>query len=210
MKSIVYPLLVSIAIVLITFGIFHTLEDSFSDTLHLLENNPIEFGIISFAILASDIILPVPSSIVLYINGYFLGILAGTLVSLSGLMVGCIIGYFIGKASSNLFDSTSNQKADKLLSKYGPPAIFITRGIPILSESICFVCGYNRTRFRQYLLLNFIGYLPVCIIHAIFGKLGYEDTNMFLLSFAASIVISVIFWFFGKRILNDHGLISSQ
>ncbi len=207
MKSIIYPLIISIIIVLLTFGAFHTLEDYFSDTLHLLKEYPIQFGIVSFFILASDIILPVPSSIVLYINGYFLGVIAGTIVSLSGLMVGSIIGYYIGKASSTVFISESNQKANQILRRYGPSAIFLTRGIPILSESICFVCGYNKTTLGHYLLLNLIGYFPVCLLHAIFGNMGYESSGVFLLSFGCSIALSVLFWFFGKKILAKTRLI---
>lgn len=210
MKSILYPLFVSIAIVLITFGIFHTFEDSFSNTLHLLEDNPIMFGIVSFLILASDIVLPVPSSIILYLNGYFIGIIAGTAVSLSGLMVGCVIGYYIGSISSNIFKSESNQKANQILSKFGPSAIFLTRGIPILSESVCFVCGYNKTKLKQYLIFNFLGYLPVCLLHAIFGKMGYVGTNTFLLSFTCSIALSVVFWFFGKKILGEYSLTTDK
>jgi len=207
MKSITYPLAISICIVLITFGLLHTFERSFSDILHLLKENPLQYGIASFLVLASDIVLPVPSSIVLYLNGFFLGVLFGTLVSMCGLMVGCIIGYFIGKASSNIFKSESNKKANQILSRYGPPAIFLTRGIPILSESICFVCGFNKINFRRYLMLNFIGYLPVCLLHAIFGNLGYQGNSAFLMSFVLSIIISVIFWYFGKKILPENDLI---
>lgn len=210
MKSIYYPLIISIVIVLITFGVFNSLENSFSDTLHLLSEHPIQFGIVSFLILASDIVLPVPSSIVLYINGYFLGIIGGTAVSLGGLMVGAIFGYYIGKASSSIFNPASHQKASNLLSKYGPAAIFLSRGIPILSESICFVCGYNKTDFKNYLLLNFIGYLPVCLLYAIFGKIGHEGGNTFLLSFVCSIALSVVFWFFGKKLLPRNGLVSGE
>ena len=201
MKSIIYPLVISIGVVLLTFGAFQSMEQSFSDILHLLKDNPMKFGLVSFLILASDIILPVPSSIVLYINGYFLGPLLGALISLAGLMVGCVIGYYIGKTSSNLFKSDRNQKAQEILSKYGPSAIFLSRGIPVLSESICFVCGYNKLDFSRYLFFNLIGYIPVCLLYALFGSMGYMSSKAFLLSFTASIVVSVVFWFFGKRLL---------
>lgn len=207
MKSITYPLAISISIVLITFAIFDKMDINFSDVLHQLKEHPIQYGIASFMVLASDIVLPVPSSIVLYINGYFLGVLFGALVSISGLMVGCIIGYFLGKASSNIFKSERNKKADPILELYGPPAIFLTRGIPILSESICFVCGYNKVNFKHYLLFNFIGYLPICLLHAIFGNLGYQSSSAFLISFVFSIGISLVFWFFGKKLLANSRLI---
>ena len=203
MKSITYPLIISIVLILITFGFFQSFEGYFSDVLHDLKENPLQFAIFSFLILSMDIILPVPSSIVLYINGFFLGVIAGTLVSISGLMVGAVIGYFIGKSGSNYFKPEKNLKAQKMIARFGPASIFLTRGIPVLSESICFVCGYNKINFKRYLLLNFIGYLPICLLHSIFGNLGYEGGGIFLLSFTLSIALSVAFWFFGKRILEE-------
>lgn len=206
MKNIFYPFAISAGIILITFGIFHTMEKYFSDTLHLLKEHPFQFGIISFLILASDIILPIPSSIVLYINGFFLGAIGGTFVSMAGLMAGAVIGYIIGKSSSNVLKSERHHKANRVLSRYGPAAIFLTRGIPILSESLCFVCGYNRIDFKRYLMLNFVGYLPVCSLHAIFGYMGYAGGSIFLMSFTVSVAISIVFWFFGKKILPGHEL----
>ena len=203
MKGILYPLGASIAIILLTFGLFHSVEDQFSSTLNVLSNLPVKYSIVSFLVLASDIIFPVPSSIVLYLNGYILGVIPGTIISIGGLMVGCVIGYYIGKYSSSLFNISKNLKAQHLLSKYGPSAIILTRGIPILSESICIVCGYNALNFRKYILLNCIGYIPVCLIQAYFGNLGFEGKNIFLLSFACSIALSICFWFFGKRLLQE-------
>ena len=203
MKSIFYPLIISIVIILVTFAFFQSFEGYFSDVLHELKENPLQFAIFSFLILSTDIILPVPSSIVLYINGFFLGPISGALVSICGLMVGAVIGYYIGSSGSNYFKPEKNLKAQKIMSKYGPAAIFLTRGIPVLSESICFVCGYNKINLKRYLILNFIGYLPICFLHSIFGNLGYEGGGVFLLSFTLSIALSVAFWFFGKRILPE-------
>ena len=187
---------------LITFGLFHSLEGELSQILETLNAHPLQFGVASFLILAGDIVLPVPSSIVLYINGFFLGAISGTAVSLGGLMVGCIIGYYLGKVGASFLKPERNSKADIILKKYGTAAIFLTRGIPILSESICFVCGYNRIPFKHYLLLNLIGYFPVCLLHAVFGSMGYKDANTFLLSFACSIALSIGFWFFGNKIIQ--------
>ena len=77
-------------------------------------------------------------------------------------------------------------------------AILITRGIPVLSESICVVCGYNKMPLKQYVLMNIIGYLPLCILYATFGHAGYNGQH-FLLSFGLSLLVSAAFWYFGKN-----------
>ncbi|MBI3235107.1 MAG: VTT domain-containing protein, partial [Bacteroidetes bacterium] len=167
------------------------------DLLNNLDQYKIQYAGISFLVLCADIILPVPSSIVMYLNGYILGIPNGALVSLIALMIGSIIGYFLGKLTSAGFKATTDEKANNLLAKYGAIAILMSRGIPMISESICIVCGYNKMPMKQYILFNFIGYIPLCILYAVCGSFGYSQ-DMFLLSFGFSLVISAAFWFLGK------------
>lgn len=197
MKSIIYPFVLTATLIIITFLVFSHLETYFSDTLNALSPYHLQFAIVSFVILASDIILPVPSSIVMYINGYILGLWAGALVSFAGLLVGAVVGYHIGRWSSKGFGIEKNERAQHILSTYGAVAILMSRGIPIISESICIVCGYNKMPFGKYFLFNLIGYIPLSLLYAFCGRLGY-DKNTFLLSFGCSLVIAACFWFLGK------------
>ena len=199
MRSLFVPFLISAFLVTITFVLFEDLEGYFSDVLQSVSAYQVEFAAISFLILASDILLPIPSSIVMYLNGFVLGLTAGALISLGGLLVGAMIGYAIGRFSSKALnaESTQNQQAEALMRNYGSLAVLMSRGIPILSESVCFVCGFHKMPFANYLLLNFIGLIPVCLLYAACGLAGYSE-NTFLLSFGASLLVSLAFWFFGK------------
>ena len=198
MRAILIPLLVSIALISVLFVAFENLEVYFEELLSTAQNNQSGYSWLSFLVLSSDIVLPVPSSIIMYTNGLALGLLKGTLLSLASVMVGSTIGYYLGRASA--FRSTTSEKAMAIMEKYGALGIIITRGIPILSESIVFTAGYNRLNFKLFTLLNFIGYLPVCFIYACFGQLA-QDANLFLISFAASLLVSVALWVFGKKMI---------
>ncbi|MCE7992360.1 MAG: VTT domain-containing protein [Roseivirga sp.] len=198
MKQITIPLLVSIALVSVVFVFFESLELYFSDLLNAAESNQTEYALLSFLVLSSDIVLPVPSSIVMYGNGLVLGLIKGALLSLFAVFISSSIGYYLGKVSN--YKASSSEKATAIMQKYGALGIIITRGIPILSESIVFTAGYNRLNFRFFTLLNLIGYLPVCFIYAYFGNLA-QNTNLFLISFAASLVVSLILWVFGRKLI---------
>lgn len=202
MKTILYPFLVTSLVILITFGLFEGLETYFPQQLKALNGHSASYAFISFLILSGDILLPVPSSIVMYLNGLVLGPIWGTLLSFTALMAGAIVGYLIGKFSSQLMNKQKNEQASVLLEKYGPSVLVLTRGIPVISESLCFVSGYNRINFRKYLLFSAIGYLPVCLVYALFGSLGKSDTVSFLWSFAASFVVSGVVWLFSRRLLE--------
>ena len=198
MRAIVIPLLVSIALISVLFVAFENLEVYFEELLATAQSNQSGYSWLSFLVLSSDIVLPVPSSIIMYGNGLALGLIKGGLLSMGSVMVGSTAGYFLGRASA--FKSKPNERAMAIMEKYGALGIIITRGIPILSESIIFTAGYNRLNFKLFTLLNFIGYLPVCFFYAYFCQLA-QDTNLFLISFAASLLVSVLLWVFGKKLI---------
>lgn len=200
LKKIVFPLLITATFITVTFLLFENLELYFTTLLKNTSNNSLSYAIISILVLASDIVLPVPSSIFMYTNGYVLGTGLGASISLVSLLLGSMVGYYIGRFTSNGAKSANDPGAQSVLAKYGTLSILITRGIPVISESICIVCGYNRMPVRSYLLLNFIGYLPLCILYAFCGQVGY-DKDTFLLSFGCSLLISAAFWFLGKKYL---------
>ena len=201
-KNLLYPFLITIMSIIIVFLVFENLEGYFSDTLNALSKHPFQFAAVSFSILMADIVLPVPSSIVMYVNGYVLGTVLGAFVSLLSLLVSALIGYYLGKITSLGLKATSDEHANTILSKYGTVAILMSRGIPILSESICIVCGYNNMPLKKYLILNLIGYIPLCVLYAFCGSIGYDENN-FLISFVCSLFISVSFWFFGRAFFVD-------
>ncbi|HEX8565200.1 MAG TPA: VTT domain-containing protein [Pyrinomonadaceae bacterium] len=198
---ILIPLIITAVLIVFSFFLFEELEPFSIGLLTQFQNNPLHYALLSFIILVSDIFLPVPSSIVMYLNGVFLGFSSGFAVSLISVMAFSAIGYFVGKYSSIVLKSKSDALSEKILKEYGHFAIIITRGIPVLSESICFVCGYNLYNLKIYLLLNFIGYLPVCLIYAYFGSIAVNQ-NLFFISLGISLLVSFLLWVFGKKLIG--------
>lgn len=199
-KFLLLPMLVSIVLITVVFLGFDGMETYFKELLDGLKNNKSQFTVVSFLALSSDIVLPVPSSLVMYLNGAVLGVFGGMVLSFASSFLAAFVGYFIGKFSALGFSIEKNSKAAAVMQRYSVFAIIITRGIPILSESICLTAGFNRMNLKLYLLLNAIGYLPICIIYAWFGSMAL-DFNLFLLSFICSILLSLALWVFGRKMM---------
>ncbi|MBK6783938.1 MAG: VTT domain-containing protein [Saprospiraceae bacterium] len=134
---------------------------------------PEMYATLSFMLLTADIILPVPSSIVMYLNGYVTGIIFGTLLSFFSLLAGSIVGYYIGRFTSGSLKSTSEKQAGMILSEYGVAAILMTRGIPVLSEALCIVCGYNRMPLKSILYI-----MPLALCRFVFYIVYVEVLDM--------------------------------
>lgn len=195
----VAPTLLCIFIIIILFLVFGNLETLFIDFLNKARGYQSSYAITSFFILASDIVLPVPSSIIMFTNGLVLGITKGSLLSVLSVMIGSVIGYYLGRFTSYGLKIKSGNNADSFIQRYGELAILVTRAIPILAESVCIVAGYNKMKFGYYIVLNLLGYIPVILVYSICGNAGYGK-SAFILSVSASLLISAVFWFCGRRI----------
>jgi len=87
------------------------------------------------ALLASDIFLPVPSSVVCAIAGNQLGAVAGTLVTWLGMNLGAVLGFALAKqwgpAMVRWFSRDSDlQRAGAMAERFGPPLLAVARGVP--------------------------------------------------------------------------------
>jgi len=203
LRKILVPLAVTCFLIILLFLLFGNIEPFFEDLLNQSQNNPFKYAVLSFIILVSDIILPVPSSIVMYLNGAILGFAGGFLLSFVSVILSSITGYFIGRGSSAVLKSEADISANKIMEKYGYPAILLTRGIPIISESICIVCGFNKFDFATYLMMNIVGYVPICLVYSYFGSIALNK-NLFLISFGGSLLITFVLWLFGRRIIEKY------
>lgn len=194
-------MIVTSVFIIAFFLMFENVETFFGDVLNQAKDNPFKYAALSFVILFSDIVLPVPSSIVMYSNGAVLGLFEGFSLSLISVILSSVIGYFIGFGSSAVLKSEADISAGKILAKYGFAAILLTRGIPILSESVCIVCGFNKYNFTVYIIFTIIGYIPVCLIYAYFGSITV-NRDLFLISFICSLFVTFLLWFLGRKTLN--------
>lgn len=195
-KRLLVPFFSAAAVVLLLFLLFNSFEQTANAWLQESEEEPVRFAGLSALILISDIVLPVPSSVVMYINGYVLKTLMGSLLSLASLMISASIGYWLGTLRLLKPEDKRDGFSQRFLERYGVYAILLSRGIPILSESICFVCGFHRMNWNKYMLYNLLGFAPICVLYAYLGEIA-SQRDAFLLALVLSIVITVLFWLVG-------------
>jgi len=132
-------------------------------------------GLVIFGLLAADLVLPIPSSIVMTLSGYFLGVGTGTLVSFGGAMVSALLGFglcrgFGQKAFNRLIGQDDVSRVERLLERYGAWAIILSRSVPMLTEVMSCLAGLSRMRFPLFLSLSVAGTLPLCLVYAWAGS----------------------------------------
>lgn len=191
--------LLAIAILLIILLPFFLFGESVENwTSYFLNSSPPKLlvGIVIGGLLSVDILAPIPSSIVSTGGGYFLGFILGTLVSLTGMTVSCIIGYYLGAKFGNpiserLVGSQELLKFEKLQKKYGDFVIIISRAVPVLAETSILVAGIGRMPLNRFILIILLSNLGISLAYSAIGAYS-ANINSFLLAFAAAIVLPAI------------------
>ncbi len=144
------------------------------------------------ALLALDVFLPVPSSIVSTGAGVLLGFWMGTAVIWIGMTLGCVIGYAFGAyaagAARRLVGADGLANAGKVMDRYGPWAIVICRPIPVLAESSVVFAGLVKSPLVPFLWLTALADLGISIAYAAVGAFSMR-AGSFLLTFAGAMAL---------------------
>ncbi len=159
-------------------------------------------------LLIADVVLPVPSSVIMVANGAIFGIVVGSLLSLVGSVGAAMVGFLIGRRGgallSRIVTPAEVEQANRLLDRWGLLAIIVTRPIPLLAETMAIIAGTSRLGWRRVLVAVIAGAIPASILYAVTGALANGFASGALV-FVAVILLAGIFWFAGNAIGRRFG-----
>jgi uncharacterized membrane protein YdjX (TVP38/TMEM64 family) len=118
-------------------------------------------------LLVADVLLPVPSSLVMVAHGALFGVALGTLLSLTGSVGAALFGFAIGR-----------------------------RGGRLLAETVAIMAGTSSLGWGRVALASLAGSLPPALLYAITGASVANLQNTALV-FVLVILLAGAFWVFG-------------
>lgn len=125
-------------------------------------------------LLAADVVLPVPSSVLSTAAGSLLGFPLATVVIWTGMMVGSAIGYRMGRGAASLglgsvLGPGEAERAAAAFSRYGAWAIVLMRPVPVLAEASVIVAGFHGMPQRGFALVCALSNLGIAAVYAAIG-----------------------------------------
>jgi len=135
-------------------------------------------------LLAADVFLPVPSSILSTASGVVLGFVGGALTNWAGMTLGCWLGYRAGRVARK----RSDEKLEAIWARYGEWTLVATRAVPVLAEAAVLFAGMTSMPFRRFLLLTTLANAGVGTLYAAVGAFAME-WNSFLGAFLGSLAV---------------------
>lgn len=203
MKKLLSVFVFCCFLVLLLFLLLGGAEEQITALLASKENMK-SYWIASFTILSADIFIPVPSSLVMILNGKVLGFFSGTLLSTTSGVLSSCIGFYLGRKSGSFinkfFSAKEQQVSTNIFCHYGKFSIPVSKALPIVSEAISFLSGTTGIPFRTFFWYSLFGHFIISTVYAYAGSFTSEiDSN--LLSGAIILFVLLIFWGISK-ILN--------
>ncbi|MBM3812458.1 MAG: VTT domain-containing protein [Acidimicrobiia bacterium] len=199
MRPLIPRLLIAGLFLLALYGIAVLAEPGwFTDPFPMLRRYGQIAGLISFLLLAADVVLPVPSSLLMVANGALLGASAGAAVSLAANLVSSALGFWIGRRASAWLAPRSLPltQAQDWLNRWGVLAIAASRPVPLLAESVSIVAGSTPLSWQTLLLASLAGSAPASVVYAYAGARSVEPAGAMLV-FGLTIALAAALWLIG-------------
>ncbi len=173
-----------------------------SDPTSAMHKGGIGAALLGVGLLVADVVLPVPSSVVMVMHGTMFGVALGAVLSLVGSLGATAFGFWVGRRGGGLVDrlvsSADKARINQLIRRYGLVAIVITRPLPLLAETTAIMAGTTSLTWRSLLAGAVLGAGPPSLIYAVAGAFA-PGFGSDLWSFVAVIVIAGVGWWFARR-----------
>lgn len=158
---------------------------------------------IAFSLLVADVLLPVPSSLVITSLSFIVGPVAAWTVSFLGLSAGAALGYGVGRALGPaavraLVGEHEGRRLDAWMTRHGCWVIAACRAVPVLAEASLIVAGAARLSVARSLSTAAAASALVPLPYVALGSAASTNT-MFIVAFGLSIALSGVLWLLGRR-----------
>ncbi|HCT08720.1 MAG TPA: 3-dehydroquinate synthase [Pseudomonas sp.] len=155
----------------------------------------LNLALLLVALLALDVVLPVPSSVVALLAVALFGSLGGYLVIFIGLCLGAGLGYALGAGYFRLLSSRlglHQRQPGQLGYRLGTLSLICLRGVPVLAETSVVAAGMQRYPLRAFLLITTLANAGLALAYTAIGTFLIEQ-NALLVTVLASMVLPLLF-----------------
>ena len=163
-----------IGLLLLTIGSLLFTEVEFrADPAYLEANGGIAVAIWGLCLLCADMLLPIPSTIVIIGLGAAFGPWVGGALGLLGLLMGNLVGFYLGQLfrpfAERWVGEVGLERGQVFLKRWGTWGLLLSRPVPALAELIVMVAGLGGMRLKEVWLPLVLGLLPTVIVFAWLG-----------------------------------------
>lgn len=155
---------------------------------------------------------PLPLFLLAGANGFIFGFWYGTLITLTGSIIGSSIAFYLARGFgrglvSRCLKQTYMARVDQMSCHEGPWMVFMARLIPVIPSSIIsYVAGLSKMTFRGFFIATAVGKLPEIIIYTALGHSFIVAEGMATKVTLLLILLTLLAWpFISRRLKKTPG-----
>lgn len=153
-------------------------------------------------LLIGDVLLPIPSSLLMVANGALLGTVGGAVATIVSTVLGGALAFWLGRRGAPWLlariSERERARADRFFSRWGAMAVLVSRPVPIIAETIAILAGTTPMGWRRFLLSVCLGNLPPAILYAFAGA-SAKNASYSVAIFVILVGLAGAWWLFGLR-----------
>ena len=158
-------------------------------------------------LLAADLFLPIPSSLIMVLSGAAFGVVWGSILSLVGSVGGEWLGFELVRrygrsASARFVDDDEFERLSRVFDRHGAAAVVVTRALPVVMETLSIVAGLSAMTRRTFLVASLMGTLPVVVVYAYAGAVS-KATGSLVPAIVMLIAVAGFGWVIYRARLAD-------
>lgn len=197
-RLLVVLTLAAVAVPLVPFLLFGTRLDRLVADWLDPRPSPAVLAALEVGVLAADLVLPVPSSMVATLGGAELGIGLGTACAFLGMTAGSVAGWGLGKAAGARalarLDSADRRNLERRQQRLGPLLVVLTRPLPLVAEAAALVAGGSGMRLADFLPAAASGNLVIALLWSAAGALGRSADSLPLVLVWSLVIPVALAW----------------
>ncbi|MBX7211491.1 MAG: VTT domain-containing protein [Verrucomicrobiaceae bacterium] len=158
-------------------------------------------------LLVADILLPIPSTVVMSALGLMYGWLWGGVICTAGSVLSGVVAYgscrLLGRPAARWIAGEEGlSRGEEVFATGGGWLVALSRWTPVLPEAVACLAGLMRMRWSTFLLALMCGSLPLGFTFAAIGHAGQDRPALALL---LSGVVPVLLWLVAGRLMKKRG-----
>lgn len=179
-----------LALILVPFFLWEEAILKWANAFTSTPGNALTVAAALGGLLAADIVLPVPSSLVSTAAGALLGFLPGAMVSWLGMTAGSLIGYALGARASagRWLPEADRARLERARKRFGDWIVILFRPVPVLAEASAVFAGAAAMPWGRFALLAALSNLGVSLVYAATGAFA-ASRESFLAAFAGAVLL---------------------
>ena len=195
------------AVVLATFFLWGERIDAWTQkVVEKAADDKTLVAVILFLVLASDIFLPVPSSIASTACGLVLGPVLGFAVSFLAMSASAASGYALGRfasgAAARIVGASDMAALREFQRRAGPLTLLALRPVPVLSEASAVFAGIGRLPVVPTALQLALGNAVVSLVYVLVGAFFADAERGAWVAFLATMAVSGVFFLIRSRMVR--------